>query len=441
MKINEAGIGGMDMKRNCLNVLKSIKDKGFDCWLVGSAVREIIMGTVPAALSMVVDAPSYEILTENFGGEIVKSRTYPYLQTQINGMSSQLSLLNGRSIHDELALRDFSINAIAVRWDGFFEDPFMGRHDIRNRLVRITGDNVKILESNPLRVVRMIRFAVSLDMNIYWKSEQMVRDFINGHNDEIINAINPRWGREIFISMRGKPYDILRLTDHYGLASLIMPDLGMLKNIRISEKETLFSHTLDTLNEIQKFMLKRKSRPTDLIIALTGLFHHIGSEEGKETDLAASSESARKYLRKWGAPDNLVDRIITVMRKYKMPYVERSEEELCIAALDEGFETMEAIIDFALCNSKADKNRNLEIIQQNRVKFDEICRRIDEMRYKMDGLRYISGEEISKRLSIDPSETIEKILRDHDLNVGTGVISSKREALAWLDSLDLKNYR
>ena len=211
--------------KNYLEVLKHIKKTGFNCWLIGSAARDVIMRRVPVALSIVVDAPSYEKLIEVFGGEIVKNRNFNYVQSEIFGESSQMSLLDGRTITKELSERDFTINAIAIRWDGYVEDPFRGRHDIRNRLIRIVGDNIENLESKPLRVVRLIRFAVYLDMNIYWKSEMDTRIFIEEHKEEIVNSLSSRWGREIFISMKEKPHDILRLADHYGLSSLIIPKL------------------------------------------------------------------------------------------------------------------------------------------------------------------------------------------------------------------------
>ena len=432
--------------KNYFEVLKYIKEKGFNCWLVGSAVRDIIMRRVPVALSIVVDAPSYESLTQVFGGEVIRNRTFPYVQSEICGATSQMSILKGNSIRDELASRDFSINAIAIRWDGFVEDPFRGRHDLRNRLIRITGDRVELLNNNPLRVVRLIRFAVYLDMNIYWKSEMDTRIFIETHKDEIINSLSSRWGREIFIGMKEKPHDILNLADHYGLISLLIPKLESLKEIRIVDGGTLFSHTLETLKEIQNYFQKRKPTTNDLIIALAGLFHHIGSTQDNPVDISVSSEIAKGYLKLWGATDNVIDRIQIVMREYRMFYSERSEYELCKFALDNGFDTIKAISEFCLCNIRASLGDNAakshEIIVQNDRKLYEVFRRFEEMWYKMEksNSRYISGEEISKKLNLSPGNVIKNILRKHDELVGIGDITSRRDAINWLENLDTSLY-
>ena len=431
---------------NYLETLKCIKEKGFNCWLVGSAVRDIIMRRVPVALSIVVDAPSYESLIKTFGGEVIKNRTYPYVQTEICGETSQMSILKG-TIRDELASRDFSINAIAIRHDGHIEDPFGGRHDIRNKLVRITGDNVALLNNNPLRVVRLIRFAVYLDMSIYWKSEMDARIFIEAHKDMIVNSMSSRWGREIFIGMLGKPYDMLLRADYYGLVSLLFPKLEELKEIQIEGGETLFSHTLDTLKEIQNYFQKRKPTTNDLIISLTGLFHHMGSTQGIPVDISVSSEIAKEYLKKWGATDNMIERILIIMREYRMFYSERSEYELCIFALDHGFDAIKAIADFCLCNIRASLGANVaksnEIIEQNERRLYDVFRRFQQMWHKMgkDNSRYITGEEVAKVLNLSPGNVITNILRKHDELVGVGDITSSRDAINWLLDIDVSLYK
>jgi tRNA nucleotidyltransferase (CCA-adding enzyme) len=432
--------------KNYFKVLKYIKDKGFKCWLIGSAVREIIMRRVPVAFSIVTDAPSYEALIEVFGGEIIRTRTYPFVQAEICGETAQMSVLKNRTIRDELAARDFSINAIAIRWDGFIEDPFNGQHDIRNRLVRLTSDNVELLNNNPLRVLRLMRFAVYLDMNIYWKSEMDARIFIETHKDEIINSVSLRWGREIFIGMREKPYDMLRLMDYYGLVSLLIPKLEFLKEIRIVDGGTLFSHTLETLREMQNYFQKRKPTIKDLIITLAGHFHHIGSTYGSPVGIEVSSKIAREYLKMWGATDSVIDRVLIVMREYRMFYSERSEYELCRFAIDNGFDTIKAMSDFCLCNIRAslgdDAAKSNEIIVQNDRKLHEVLRRFEEMWYKMEkpNSRYITGEEIAKRLNLSPSIIIKNILRQHDELVGVGEITSRRDAVIWLENFDVSVY-
>jgi tRNA nucleotidyltransferase/poly(A) polymerase len=348
-----------------------------------------------------------------------------------------MSLLEHDGIEAELSRREFSFNAMAIRSDGVFVDPYRGRHDTRNRLLRLTGDNDQLLADSPLRVARVIRFSVNNEMRIYWKTDAQVRDFIRMHPEKILQSATQRLGREFFLGMTERPYDFIRLADHYNLLALVLPKLEPLKAIGIDSGETLFSHTLDTLSEIQDFMSTRKPRPHDLILSLVGLFHHAGAEKDKELDLKAGAEIAASYLSSWGASASIINRVIMVVQKFRMPYSETTEETICEFALRHGFDVVEAIMDFAYCNSLADKSKHLDIISANRVRFADVQRRFDEMHYRMDGpLSYLSEEDIGKKFPSANASTKEGILHALNMAVGTGQVGGRREALSWLSTVD-----
>src|SRR5205823_4297764 len=74
----------------------------------------------------------------------------------------------GRSLLDDLARRDFTINAIALdaRGGGSFEDPFEGRGDLERGLIRAVGNATERLREDPLRLLRAVRFAARLGFEI-----------------------------------------------------------------------------------------------------------------------------------------------------------------------------------------------------------------------------------------------------------------------------------
>ena len=73
----------------------------------------------------------------------------------INGTPFRGFSLQGGSIENDLARRDFSIEAIAIRSDGGIVDPFGGIFDIRNKVLRLTGDDIELIYKDPLRIVRL----------------------------------------------------------------------------------------------------------------------------------------------------------------------------------------------------------------------------------------------------------------------------------------------
>jgi tRNA nucleotidyltransferase/poly(A) polymerase len=70
------------------------------------------------------------------------------------------------TLHDDLARRDFTMNAIAKATDGTLIDPFNGRKDIEQRLIRAVGDPKERLREDALRAVRALRFSLTKGMRI-----------------------------------------------------------------------------------------------------------------------------------------------------------------------------------------------------------------------------------------------------------------------------------
>jgi tRNA nucleotidyltransferase (CCA-adding enzyme) len=72
------------------------------------------------------------------------------------------------TIHDDLARRDFTMNAIAVAEDtGETLDPFGGRNDIRARLIRCVGDSRDRFHEDALRLLRAVRFAITRGFRLH----------------------------------------------------------------------------------------------------------------------------------------------------------------------------------------------------------------------------------------------------------------------------------
>ena len=132
----------------------------------------IAMDLQPDVLSMVTESCGPEALAARLGkGTVGAVGGFPVLRTAVLDMPVEVALLQGGSIEEDLARRDFSVNAIAFRSDWGVVDPFGGRHDIRNRVIRLTGDDIELVRRDPLRIVRMLRFAAELSMDIFWKTE------------------------------------------------------------------------------------------------------------------------------------------------------------------------------------------------------------------------------------------------------------------------------
>ncbi|MDR1378834.1 MAG: hypothetical protein LBJ36_07250 [Synergistaceae bacterium] len=417
-----------------LRALETIESSGVKAWLVGDPVRKVVMGIYPSNLNIVVEPCDLEALAVSLGEGVVGRTDFPVLRTSLLGHKVEVSCIRGPTIEEDLAKRDFTMNAIAIRGNDSFVDPFNGRHDIRNSLIRLTNDDVDLLKDDPIRIVRMLRFAAELDMDIFWKSESSVRAFVTSSAEQIGKTPAERWGREILNGMRRRPYDFIYLCDRYRLLPLFLNALEELKKIKINgEETTLFDHTLKMLSIAQDFLGARKRRENDMAFSLAMLFHHVGSEAGQFTDSNKAAEIATWNLKAWNVPSETIETVRAIVKNYRQNYVAKTEEQLCKDVLKYGSEAVEMILDFAICNSEADGQKNMEVLAANKWKLGEVIRRFDEARRRANGnQRYLSGDEVMKILDIKPGKVIGEILNDLGIAVGTGFVASKQEATDWI---------
>jgi tRNA nucleotidyltransferase (CCA-adding enzyme) len=159
-------------------------------WMVGGAVRDEIMGVKPNDVDFSVEADSFESMVEYVEsiGRIVENRpqfgtvkavvnhaAYDYVWARIEGPYSDSrhpDWTRAGSIHDDLARRDFTMNAIAQGEDGEYYDPFGGIRDISNRTIRCVGSVSDRMAEDPIRLLRAARFSVTkgfvIDGSIEW---------------------------------------------------------------------------------------------------------------------------------------------------------------------------------------------------------------------------------------------------------------------------------
>lgn len=136
-----------------------------DSYLVGGAIRDLLLGRNPKDVDVAVDHPLDA--AEAIGGRIIRLgqeelRAYRVIA---DDRAYDVAAIERGSIENDLRRRDFTMNAIAVRLsDGQVLDPFNGRDDLRSQRVRMV-DSANF-DDDPLRVLRAVRLAVTFDFTI-----------------------------------------------------------------------------------------------------------------------------------------------------------------------------------------------------------------------------------------------------------------------------------
>ena len=262
--------------------------KGFALYMVGGAVRDHYLGKQAQDLDVATDAPPEEVVglfkkviptgiahgtvTIFFKGARIECTTF---RTEKGYSDSRHpdAVSFSSSIEDDLARRDFTMNAIAVRLpDGLVVDPFGGRAAIKAKIIETVGDAKTRFTEDGLRPIRCVRFAAQTGFAVTDATLAAIPQTLDS-----VAAVSKERIRDELIRMLSadKPSVAFRLMEKTGLLGLILPELAACRGV-----EQLGFHKDDVLDHL--FNACDLSRPQNLNVRLAALFHDVGKPECRE---------------------------------------------------------------------------------------------------------------------------------------------------------------
>jgi tRNA nucleotidyltransferase (CCA-adding enzyme) len=229
----------MDIKlpKETEEIFNKFKQNKFQIFVVGGAVRDLLMKRKVTDWDFTTDATPEEILKilpEGFydnkfgtvGIEVKKGEVYEITTMRREGIykdsrhPEELSWTN--KIDEDLKRRDFTINAIALSPDNILVDPFYGKEDINKKLIRSVGEPTQRFKEDALRLMRAIRISTQLEFEIEKNTFESIKENMN----LIQNIAWERIRDELFkILASMNPYvGILKLRES-GILKIILPEL------------------------------------------------------------------------------------------------------------------------------------------------------------------------------------------------------------------------
>lgn len=200
-----------------------------------------------------------------------------------SGMKPCGGVVQGKSIEEDLAFRDFTINSIAYNCKTFeLIDPHQGLKDIEAKIIRCVGSAKERFAEDPLRVLRMIRFHSTLGFAI---EENLIKDsseFINAFKLISIERVRDEFSKTIC----GKNVtSALTLLHEIGILKTFLPELSTCVGFEQNRYHSkgVFEHTLEVVS---------KTRP-QLTLRLSALFHDIG----KPPSLSIGEDGERHFYK------------------------------------------------------------------------------------------------------------------------------------------------
>lgn len=245
---------------------------GRECYVVGGYVRDLLLGRQSKDIDFVTVGSGIEVAREvareikgshlsvfrNFGTAQVKSRSveleFVGARKESYHRESRKPIVEDGTLDDDLARRDFTINAMAacVNADRFGEviDRYNGLEDLREGLIRTPLDPDITFSDDPLRMMRAIRFATQLDFRIVDDTFRAI-----SRNAPRIKIISRERVMDELMKIMKAPRPSLgwTLLMKSGLLKFIFPELQALKGVEIVEgvgHKDNFYHTLAVLDNV-----------------------------------------------------------------------------------------------------------------------------------------------------------------------------------------------
>jgi len=269
-----------------ITVLDKIIDitskKKIRCYLVGGAVRDVILGKVPKDLDFVVDKKAENISSEiaiELNGEVLSNSEFG--TSKLSVKKSMYDIANARSetyahpgalpkvtrnsIDKDLWRRDFSINSIAIQLtkdeDWQILDPTDGLADVSHGIIRVLHD--KSFVDDPTRIFRAVKYSIRFGFSIDKKTKKLIGECIKS------NYINKISGNRILSEVS----QILE-EDHFKTSIQLLSSLGILSSIH--PKLKIGDALLDKLTRLNNDTKEYNST------LLTLIFSDINSEDINE---------------------------------------------------------------------------------------------------------------------------------------------------------------
>jgi poly(A) polymerase len=275
---------------------------GQELFLVGGAVRDHLRGTPLSALTdldFATSAPPVEsarilrqaqlpvfTMGSRFGtvGTVLDGKgirrdvqitTYRG-EVYLNG-SRKPRVTFGQDLQADLARRDFSINAMAMTVDGRLVDPYGGRADLSEKLLRTVGDPHTIFREDPLRTLRAARFIATLGM----RPVSVLTEAAREQAADILMVSRERWLLEMNRLLVGPEVECgLTFLAETGLLRHLLPEAQAMLEFKASQgryhHKALWPHTLAVVAQA----------PTRVPVRWAALFHDAGKVTTRSVDAA-----------------------------------------------------------------------------------------------------------------------------------------------------------
>ena len=328
-----------------LKVARMLTKEGYEVYLVGGALRDIVMGKTPHDYDLATNALPDEMLEifpksvstgAKFGTvlALVPDSNGENMQVEVTTFRSESDYVDGRwpskvefvsDINMDLGRRDFTINAMAMdlssaqldveieqEWD--IHDPFGGITDIKSKLVRAVGTPIERFKEDGLRAFKACRLASQLDFEIEGETFEAIKQAIPVAKKVSMERIRDEFMKLLLNS--AKPSKGIELMRESGLLNIFLPELleGYGVEQKLYHAHDVYWHTLKTC-DLAPDSVKLAALLHDIAKPRTdmGNGHFYGHD-------SVGTEMAGDILKRMKFPKSEIERVKLLIRNHMFYY-------------------------------------------------------------------------------------------------------------------------
>jgi tRNA nucleotidyltransferase (CCA-adding enzyme) len=425
-KHNKVFEASMIVPRDVKIILDTLNMSGYESYIVGGSVRDFVMGiTMPKDYDIATSAMPKEII-RLFLKSIPTGIKHGTITVMMNGEGYEVTtyridgqyLDNRRpeavtfvsNLKEDLARRDFTINALALNAETGVIDYFGGLEDLEDKIIRAVGEPNKRFKEDALRMLRAIRFAARLEFHI----EEKTLEAIKVNCNLILNISSERIRDELSKMLLSNNSEVaLRLLEETKLLGFILPELQKavgFNQLNPHHDKDIFNHTLSvvencplSLNLRVAALLHDIAKPDCFTIDKSGVGHFYGHDK-KGVILT------QQILKRFKFDNESISKI-SILVKEHMNVLEKPTDASVKHLINRV--SVDLIFDlFALQRADALGSRSPKIRLEQIDKVEEKTRAILESKVPLSISELAaSGRDLMVEFSLKPGEEIGNMLK------------------------------
>jgi len=335
----------MEIPQEVNSIINKLEKAGFEAFIVGGCVRDLLRGTKPKDWDVATNAKPEQIrkvfpksyidnkfgtvtvLTESSDPTLKEVEITPYrIDEKYTDKRHPDKVHWAKTIREDLARRDFTINAMAARISGKKKaleiiDPFFGQKDLKEKIIRAVGDPQERFSEDALRMMRAVRFATILGFEIEKDTFLAIKK-----NASWLKVISKERVRDEFmkIIMSENAAQGVELLRKLGLLRYIIPELEEGYGVTQNKHHIydVYEHSLRSLDYAAKKNFNKYVR-------LAALLHDIAKprvKKGEGPDATfynheiVGARMTREILERLRFPKKDIEKIVKLVRYHLFYY-------------------------------------------------------------------------------------------------------------------------